>query len=186
MSNVRKEPSALLELPPELRNDVYRLVLCNGNPVSVTATNLPEPPLLAVCKQIRDEAVQIYYSENTFHIEDEDYECTALQLWTRRVSSLRPMDDCDAQERYKHTLQRVLNLQPNWPNLSKWLRLFYQREIIGHGPPQHLPNDVELDMRVVGGIFAMVEGMRGQPWSAVEKNLEAQHNILCAIDGRWA
>lgn len=59
--------SRLLTFPAELRDHVFRLALVNGSPIEVypeEAAN--KAALLATCKQIRSEALAIYYSENTF------------------------------------------------------------------------------------------------------------------------
>ena len=60
-----------LSLPPELRNDVYRLALIKAGRISFERGNhrLDEravPALLQVCRQMRDEALPIYFGENSF------------------------------------------------------------------------------------------------------------------------
>ena len=63
------EDSDLLGLPAELRNRIYRYALVGQAPVDVGAKKtLDEPALLAVCKQIRNEALAIYYHESRFHV----------------------------------------------------------------------------------------------------------------------
>lgn len=68
-----------LDLPPELRNEVYRQVLVvdyeeeslldNGHIViGVHRPCVPEPALLAVNRQIRSETLSIFYGENVFRI----------------------------------------------------------------------------------------------------------------------
>ena len=69
------ETSTLLELPPELRNIIYREVL-----VTTDALFPQRPPkkhmeklvsqmqLLHVCRQIRNEAHNLFWKENTFRI----------------------------------------------------------------------------------------------------------------------
>ena len=60
-------PSRLTSLPAELRNRIYRLALINDKPLNITSkkTN-QEPALLATNRQIRAEALKIYYAENIF------------------------------------------------------------------------------------------------------------------------
>ncbi|KAK3707637.1 hypothetical protein LTR37_011985 [Vermiconidia calcicola] len=62
--------SALVnKLPAELRNHIYRLVLVRSQKIGRTyCALLSEPALLATCRQIRTEALAIYYSENVFHL----------------------------------------------------------------------------------------------------------------------
>lgn len=63
------DTSPLGRLPGELRNDIWRHALVAPECIDVaTKTKLDEPALLAVCKQIRKECIQIYYAENTFRV----------------------------------------------------------------------------------------------------------------------
>ena len=62
-----EQDSLLLKLPAELRNRIYRTALVSSDALDVTDKPRPtEPALLATCKQIRTEALGIYYSENSF------------------------------------------------------------------------------------------------------------------------
>ena len=61
----------LLGLPAELRNRIYTLALVNDETFDITErhrTNVDrvEPGLLATCRQVRDEALSIFYGGNTF------------------------------------------------------------------------------------------------------------------------
>lgn len=76
-----KPPPTLLTLPPELRNRIWEFALIEDGPITVPATfiirgpikdqyavsyQLNTPGLLATNKQIRREALPIYYSGNIF------------------------------------------------------------------------------------------------------------------------
>lgn len=62
--------SKFLDLPPELRNDIYSYVLVYPGFITIRpeAPHVSEPALLAVNHQIRSEAVTVFYGENTFRI----------------------------------------------------------------------------------------------------------------------
>ncbi|KAK4613882.1 hypothetical protein CLAFUW4_09360 [Fulvia fulva] len=65
----------LLEMPPELRNRIYRFALVQHSQIFVCDDGydgLKTPALLRVCRQIRAEARSIYYIENKFSIEVPD------------------------------------------------------------------------------------------------------------------
>ena len=62
------EKSALLALPGEIRNRIYRLVLVGQEPVDVYDQGVPEPGVLFIRKQIRNEGVRLFYTENQFRI----------------------------------------------------------------------------------------------------------------------
>lgn len=62
------QDSKLLELPPELRNSIYRYVLVFEANIEIPDLGkLGRPALLKTCQQITGEATSIYYAENNFH-----------------------------------------------------------------------------------------------------------------------
>lgn len=80
----RKESSPLLTLPPELRNSIYRMVIVFPQSIRF-GTSEGKPALLATCKQIHNESVQIFWAENTFEATYLDTDrCHLLQ----RLNSL--------------------------------------------------------------------------------------------------
>ncbi|OTA33436.1 hypothetical protein BTJ68_05614 [Hortaea werneckii EXF-2000] len=78
-----QKPCGLLELPPELRNNIYELCFESAVDDKRANFNAPTPPgfaILQTCRQIHDEAIQIYqvadrkYWSNThFWIEERTY-----------------------------------------------------------------------------------------------------------------
>ncbi|KAL6168120.1 hypothetical protein ACJQWK_05778 [Exserohilum turcicum] len=61
--------SSFLDLPAELRNSIYELVLHEGTFDVFPNQHSPKPQtlsLLSTCTQIRYEALPIFYSRNTF------------------------------------------------------------------------------------------------------------------------
>ncbi|KAI7362801.1 hypothetical protein KC336_g21649, partial [Hortaea werneckii] len=55
-----------LQLPGELRNQIYRYALVSDKAIEITPTGPGEPPLLSTCVTIRRETKGIYYPENNF------------------------------------------------------------------------------------------------------------------------
>lgn len=67
--------SSLLELPPELRNYIYELVLVEPSTIKLVTlrdawdiSKVRRPTMAGICKQIRQEALPIYYERNTFEL----------------------------------------------------------------------------------------------------------------------
>lgn len=63
-------PVPFLDLPGELRNHIYRYSLVTVDSIAITdGGKVPlwmPPAVLATCRQIRNEALPIYYIENSF------------------------------------------------------------------------------------------------------------------------
>ncbi|KAK5721887.1 hypothetical protein LTR15_006480 [Elasticomyces elasticus] len=81
----------LLILPPELRTQIWELVLITPQPLNVgqssptPRTILQQPALTRVNRQIREECLPIFYGQNTFLVEDSKLEdkSEVLQCWFR-------------------------------------------------------------------------------------------------------
>ncbi|CAK4030385.1 Hypothetical predicted protein [Lecanosticta acicola] len=60
--------TSFLNLPAELRNEVYRLSLIGDTPIPIRfkAPCVPQPSLSMANKQIRTECLSIFYGENVF------------------------------------------------------------------------------------------------------------------------
>lgn len=73
-----------LTLPAELRNSIYELVIISPDELVITKEgNLATPPLLQVCKQIRCEALTMYYAENCFRALVDDHDACGLEAWLK-------------------------------------------------------------------------------------------------------
>lgn len=83
-----------LKLPAELRNIIYKLVLV-ATPTT-TVTSRTQPPLTKVCKQVRNEALSIYYAYNQFLVTVSDKSLGANErfhnLSMESISKLRTLD----------------------------------------------------------------------------------------------
>lgn len=82
-----QQTSSLFNLPGEIRNRIYRLVLvhqpdCNILPLSGKRSSAP---LLHTCQQIRSEARSIYYGENNFHVLTSPYAADRFLRWLHAI-----------------------------------------------------------------------------------------------------
>lgn len=85
-----------LDLSAELRNSIYGMALLDdaffNNPSAFTSRRykISEPTLLRVCKQIRDETLQVFYGANTFWCNDTYITRRFLRgLSPRKLAALR-------------------------------------------------------------------------------------------------
>ncbi|KAK5675284.1 hypothetical protein LTS10_012048 [Elasticomyces elasticus] len=68
----------LMALPKELRLQIFEYTVIEAFPIIVTATGPPQPALLQVCKQIREESLAMYYTCNGFVYDLMDYDMAQL------------------------------------------------------------------------------------------------------------
>jgi len=117
----KAEKSALLSLPPEMRNRIYRAALVEGE-ISIAAGQRPrpEPALLYTRRRIRDEALAIYYKENCFDFHIKDYDADNSIQW-----------QSSASQRHDAHLTWRINVSTNWPNLVRWLEAWDDGRVTG-------------------------------------------------------
>lgn len=68
-----KTSKGLLDLPAELRNRISEFVLLQDDAVVITSST-PQPAYLHVCRQIRTEAFEVFYTGNDFLLRVDDFD----------------------------------------------------------------------------------------------------------------
>ncbi|KAK3617303.1 hypothetical protein LTR56_025371 [Elasticomyces elasticus] len=102
--------SGLFGLPPELRINIYELVLLRD---SLVDAQWREPALLSVSRRVRDEASSVYYKGNQFNHDIMDCNADLMHKWVLHVYGL-------GFDRLK--IDMLVVGQPNWTNLLQWCR----------------------------------------------------------------
>ena len=172
--------SPLLTLPAELRNRIYRLALCKRDGNTISTNVVPEPPLLATCKQIRNEATAIFYRENDLVVDVGDYDSTPIMAVFHKHLASEKLG----------IMRRVINgipRRPNWDNMVLWLfrthkygeTLDLMSRIPRLGPPTH-PRSA-----IVVHLFQLVLQLRDLPWTRVEHLLQEYRWILHTTERGW-
>ncbi|KAK5127474.1 hypothetical protein LTR85_006813 [Meristemomyces frigidus] len=179
--------SLLFKLPGELRNRIYREVLVERQRIVIGGTGIAEPLLLLASKEIRNEAITIFYTENAFRVTVQDYNsdpCLPVTRMIRRV-----------EEEHRITVKCCCTscrawLNPNWPNLIQWLQRYHGGSVLQDiSPPERLlqrPVETSTSLLVPGGMFRIVDGMVGKDCEEVKAVLLHQRFILRRLDERWA
>lgn len=87
-------PSRLLSLPPELRNRIYEYVLTRRHrllPWKRQNIYPVEPALTRTCRQMRSEALGVFYHDNTFvaPVLETDKQVTVERAigWYKRIGA---------------------------------------------------------------------------------------------------
>ncbi|KAI5369579.1 hypothetical protein Slin15195_G004540 [Septoria linicola] len=98
-----KSKTSFLDLPGELRNRIYRLVLRRPHSIKIVSRRLPPkqfdssdhhnlkrggPPLLRASTDIRREASEIYYLENTFTFINGALNLGAVEAFNNQLGRL--------------------------------------------------------------------------------------------------
>jgi hypothetical protein len=151
-------PSQLLYLAAELRNKIYAYALSEDDRIIITAESIPEPALLFACKQIRKEAIGIYYDISTFKIEGQPCDSRPLVLYTRKTKSLlaqgkSPNRDIVANGLFERQAQ-------DWTMLKVCLKRFHAGKCeYGARPPSQVSSK-DSALKLVCSLFSMVDKMR--------------------------
>ena len=168
----------LLSLPPEMRNPIYRFALVESQDVMIREEYnedglLPppqEPALLFACRQIRDEALEIYWQENTFRVEVENLNAFFYKRWTRKSVT-----------RYHSNHSFSLTGNTDWWCLKDWLKSVYHSNC--HGFDSENSNR---DMAGGAHLFDVVANMRGNySWRQVNEVLQKLRPVLVGHNAAW-
>ncbi|KAF7192845.1 hypothetical protein HII31_05828 [Pseudocercospora fuligena] len=109
----------LLDLAPELRNKIYRYVVCEDENIEVTK-DTREPGLLATCRQIRAEARSIWFLENRFEFRIEELNITLLaQFYRRSRKHLKRQTARTHMRTSEHY---------DWAKLMQWCKAVFERK----------------------------------------------------------
>jgi hypothetical protein len=171
--SLSNENACLVGLPYELRIEIYRLVLLKSGKITIDTVIPPEPGLLGVNKQIRQEASKIYYKENTFKGHIFHFDATLYLRWR----SLSRFELCHSRCKWK------VRSSHNFENLKAWLKSDFEDN----------EQDLGLTLREDGkptvdiGVFDLMRKLKdeGKSWEQIELLLEPVFSILIATDKRW-
>jgi hypothetical protein len=172
--------SPLLELPPELRNEIYHLVLRRSRRI-VISDSIPEAALLLTCKQIRSEVRPIFYAINRFSVRDFNYNGLKWTWLSGMAGSL--LDHYEIQLDIEERLRPV----PGWAHLMEWLHQVHQGSCRLTPVPRKrgLGSWSRTHDMVIIGMFDTVKAMRSQEWEVVALLMNKQREILENLNGRW-
>ncbi|KAK5127464.1 hypothetical protein LTR85_006803 [Meristemomyces frigidus] len=166
----------LLTLPLEMRNRIYRFVLVEPQNIVIRANEKPpeEPALLATCRQVRQESLNIYWKENNFEIEVRDYLAAFYARWCTKSK-----DKSDSKYNCTHTFTLLGRI--NWWNLKAWLRACYNKECRGLDA-----DNANEEMAVAAHLFDIVESMSEKcSWYQVAEVLKKTVPVLQKQNPAW-
>ncbi|EME42446.1 hypothetical protein DOTSEDRAFT_73315 [Dothistroma septosporum NZE10] len=116
-----------LQLPSEIRNMTYRLLLRgrvargstdDGPRVWISRGTVAQPSVLRTCARIRAEAFSMYYLEYTFDVLCPGFDPANMTALTRQINGLQISTEVHDYE-----------ADPKWENAIKWLEAHYHHEV---------------------------------------------------------
>ncbi|TKA66978.1 hypothetical protein B0A49_07152 [Cryomyces minteri] len=96
LSRTLREPKSgpflFLKLPRELRDLIYRLVLISRMEIMASpyGKELVQPPLMRLCRQVRNESLPIFYGGNIFRAFCDYIPASKFASWLRMIGN----DNC--------------------------------------------------------------------------------------------
>ncbi|CZT17403.1 uncharacterized protein RCC_03237 [Ramularia collo-cygni] len=178
----------LSTMPSEIQDFIYKYALLEPDTkdavVQVHRTGYSRPGLLQTCKQIRSDALKIWYYGTKFHVRIHDFDSAPLQKWGASFTSIGLI-------RGKVTMYSTPRWEPSWDNLIVWLELYHAGILHGRCPqPAHLleqakENRVDLQWYFPGVMFDVAKALRHVEWKEVKEILVSMRTSLLATDSRW-
>lgn len=153
--------------------------------VVVSASGYERPALLSTSKEIRSEALTIFYHENFFRFKITNFDSTPLFNWHIQKLAM----GFPAGSLQHKTRNSIDYFPPSWPDLLVWLHRYHVRAVSGRPSlPQSLVNKKQGHMlkHVVGDMFAAVDALHGERWALAEAVVKSMRPSLVIIDEDWA
>ncbi|KJX99837.1 hypothetical protein TI39_contig350g00028 [Zymoseptoria brevis] len=193
--------SRLLDLPPELRTAIYDLVLntpelpvkpktksrkkpviVDFRLVAVDSEGYNCPPLVSVSREVRHDALKLFYHSRTFSIAAPDFSDALIRRFHKNLKEGMGI------RRKGMRFQVEISGLPNWKNLLKWLESNHSgtHSLRPKAQNEFLPiRKQRRDEPAFLGMFAMAKEMRGQDWELLKRLLFAMRPGLVALNDKW-
>lgn len=160
-SKAERQSSPLLRLAPELRNRIYEFAAIEDDQPIKVQPSLRQPPFLATCHQIRDEALGIWYEANEFEVTVKD--CDAASLLNPWIGHC-----CDVGQQNANITMSIQG-QLDWPKIVSWCHAIATG---GRSRRLLMGDDMNRHEEVVAKAHEVAERFRGRSWKGCLKALE--------------
>ncbi|RMY78383.1 hypothetical protein D0863_00706 [Hortaea werneckii] len=171
----------LLELPPELRNNIYELCfesVIDDKRVKFNAPTPPEFAILQTCRQFRDEATQI------FQVADREY-WSNTNFWIERKTCEKMTVDVESMRSEKvHLMNKITIENPSEesPGSIRCLKRYLQSGGVTWAEPRESGNDPRF--------FKLIRlYKKGEQLQLAEQKYPTKQELLdviSALKGHWA
>lgn len=155
-----------------MRNRIYRYVLVDHtHPILLVESDHHQPALLRTCKQIREEALGIFYSENQFILGLVGLEVRPqLEHWLWKETQI--------------SMAKVICAgRMEWSAMMPWLRLIHARKVDLVTRFDWIFVDNEFWGSILNDAISIVWALRHTPWKATLKALEISKRAMERTNG---
>ncbi|SMQ55866.1 unnamed protein product [Zymoseptoria tritici ST99CH_3D7] len=173
----KQSSSRLLNLPPELRIAIWELAVTDdAQYIPVIATGYARPKLLETCKQVRSEALELFYLSNHFHFDIRGYNDSLLLKFAEPLKAMNI--------RAYLTKAGFKTWTPGWDGLMRWLENLHTGQHWLSLANSKAPGSAAC--LLVKGLFVTARALREVEWNRLKEILESMRPALVALDARWA
>lgn len=175
--------SRLLSLPPELRVMIFEFVLISGR-ITISPSAVPAwPALLSTNRQVREEALKIWYGKNLFSFTVVDCDGSLANKFRRNTQwkIYHPQKD-----------NALVNFQgrPDWRNLMDWCRDVHcgSATAIFSIPKEHREDVSKYPLLAVLAAAQEISAAsraRRERWSTCKATLKSLRMVAGVADRRW-
>ncbi|KAK4541935.1 hypothetical protein LTR36_007299 [Oleoguttula mirabilis] len=177
----RVQNSPLLQLPAEIRNRIYDLVLRVPEPddevdaegtVDVTA-DLQQPGLLRTCYQVREEALGMWYLTNCFFVCVVDCDATLAVKFEKHLELVG----------FPEAALSTITIGKDWDSLMLWSEAVWKEECRAMLEEEWSPLDGEQAVIVAAHDVALQYVDR--TWEDCESALNNLKLVVVTLDKEW-
>lgn len=172
------QPSALLSLPPEIRNTIWELTLAHNDKICVTPT-LQHPALISTCRQTRSETKKLYFAANRFTLYMRDLDATLLLKWCESV------DEITGNRQSSQLTKIKLLSSRNFDNLIQWCHWIHEGRSLRTIYPKDPKESLRRTRAVAIAALRLTETCRKTSWEQCELLLQNLRVACAAYDSLW-
>ncbi|KAK5111966.1 hypothetical protein LTR85_011713 [Meristemomyces frigidus] len=168
-----EKPFRLLDLPPELRSNIYELALLQTSKIQVNR-KLRIPTLLQSSHQVREEASGIYYKQNEFVATVYDCIASEVNRWSAHC--------CDINQR-EYNLRLEVWGNGEWTALKAWAKAVWKddgsRVLVKEEGMSKMEEDIS-------AVLEVAQNFKGSSWEHCKDALmEMRCDIAARGPGWW-
>jgi hypothetical protein len=180
----------LQKLPNEILDQIYEHALRLDNDAKVEVrepAGISEPALLFTCKEIRRNAIKIFYLVNVLCLHIYSFSPSTVMYTHKKDATLRRQYNCKIK-----TITGEIRGPRSWSNLISWLRYTHGTALkapsidLSPHPSVAVAHFGEKEEAVIAGLFHMVHVARDAKWDQVEQCLDLMRYGLAACNKDWA